>query len=114
MEEGRERGGREGGRERRKGKEREKREGRKKRKEEGKGEGRKKGKRKEEGERGEELRNEKRKLESAHLFLLLQSLFVLLKCTAQEDAQHTKDEDEFEFTVWYFVDTNRLYTTNKQ
>ena len=66
------------------------------------------------GERGEELRNEKRKLESAHLFLLLQSLFVLLKCAAHEGPQHTKDEDEFEFTVWYFVDTNRLYTTNKQ
>ena len=93
------RGGRERG-SREKGKEREKREGRKK------------GKRNEEGERGEELRNEKRKLESTHLFLLLQSLFVLLKCTAHEDAQHTKDEDEFEFTVWYFVDTNRLYTTN--
>ena len=106
MEEGKEREGRG-----RKGKERERRgrEGKRKRE---RGKGREREERKEGGkEKGKEKGG---RGEATHLFLLLQSLFVLLKCTAQEGAQHTKDEDEFEFTVWYFVDTNRLYTTNKQ
>ena len=68
-------GRREGEREGRRGRRRRERE------ERGKEEG------KEKGGRGDGRRvegYEKRKLKSSHLFLLFQSLFVLLKCTAQE------------------------------